>query len=71
MTASPKPLFLAAALSLLVAVATGAVWVGAPFRWVQLLTLLGLGMMTGVSWAQGVARLKEKRAAATEPTPRA
>ena len=71
MTKSPKPQFLAAALSLLIAVATGASWVGAPFRWVELLTLLGLGMTAGVSWAQGIARLKERRSASGEPTPRA
>ena len=71
MTSSPKPQFFAAGISLLIAVATGASWVGAPFRWVELLTLLGLGMMTGVSWAQGVARLRERRRAGAEPAPRA
>jgi len=49
-------MFLAAILSIVVALATGAAWIGQPFRAVQLVTLVGLGMTAGVSLMQAVAR---------------
>lgn len=51
--------FAVAAISLLVAVATGMNWIGQPFRAVELVTLLGLGAMAGVAWMQAVAGAKE------------
>lgn len=56
---SAKSLFVVTAISLIVAVATGASWIGQPFRAVQLLMLLGLGATAGVSWAQAIARVRE------------
>lgn len=59
--------FLAAGLSLLVTVATGAEWVGEPFRPVHLVTIIGLGMTTGVLWMQAMTRYREGRSAAPPP----
>lgn len=67
MSRSAKPAFFAAGVSLVLALSTGVAWLGQPLRLVQLITLLGLGMMTGVSWAQGVARLGEARASTGAP----
>jgi hypothetical protein len=52
-------MILAAVLSIAVALATGAAWIGQPFRAVQLVTLVGLGMTAGVSWMQAVTRLRK------------
>jgi len=52
-------LFLAAALSIIAALATGAAWIGQRFRAVQLVTLVGLGMTAGVSWTQSLMRLRK------------
>jgi len=49
----------AAVLSIIVALATGATWIGQPFRAVQLVTLVGLGMTAGVSWMQALTRLRK------------
>ncbi len=56
---SALPMFLAALISIVVAFATGAAWVGQPFRTVQLVTLIGLGVTAGVSLAQAVARSRQ------------
>jgi hypothetical protein len=56
---SALPMFLAAFISIVVAFATGAAWVGQPFRTVQLVTLIGLGVTAGVSLAQAVARSRK------------
>jgi hypothetical protein len=53
-------MILAAVISIVIALATGADWIGRPLRAVQLLTLLGLGMTAGVAWAQAVARWRQK-----------
>lgn len=58
---SAKPAFALAGISILLAVATGVAWVGQPLRLVQLVTLLGLGMMAGVSWLQAVTRVRQRR----------
>ena len=59
-TRSALPMILAAVISIVIALATGADWIGRPLRAVQLLTLLGLGMTAGVAWAQAVARWRQK-----------
>ena len=59
---SAVPAFIVTASSLMIALATGTAWIGRPLRLVQLFTLLGLGMMTGVSWAQAVSRIRQGRA---------
>jgi hypothetical protein len=56
-------MFLAAAISVVVALATGAAWIGQPFRAVQLVTLVGLGVTSGVSLAQAVMRVRQGKAA--------
>jgi hypothetical protein len=56
------------AISLIAAVATGAAWIGQPLRLVHLLTILGLGMSVGVTWAHAVMRLKASRDGATTPS---
>ena len=58
---SVLPAFLLAGLSLLIAVTKGLEWVGKPFRLVQLVTIIGLGMLTGVLWMQAVFRAKQNR----------
>lgn len=64
---STKVGFLIFGLSLLVAVATGANWIGQPFRAVQLVMLLGLGMTAGVSWMQATAHWRKgKKGRATD-----
>ena len=57
-TRSALPMFLAAAISV-VALATGAAWIGQPFRAVQLVTLVGLSMTAGVSLMQAIMRLRK------------
>jgi uncharacterized membrane protein len=56
------PAFALAGLSLMLAVVTGVAWLGKPLRTVNLLTIIGLGMTTGVSWAQAVWRARQERA---------
>ena len=58
---STTPLFVVAAVSLLLAVVTGVAWLGTPLRPVRLLTIIGLGMGAGASWAQAVWRAREER----------
>jgi hypothetical protein len=57
---SAKFSFLATGIALLIAIATGASWIGQPFRAVQLVLILGLGMTAGFSWAEATARYREK-----------
>ena len=64
MTANSRsaiPAFVVAGISLLIAVSTGLQWLGKPFRLVQLITIIGLGMITGVSWMQAVFRARQNR----------
>ena len=58
---SALPAFVVAGISLLIAVTTGLEWVGKPFRLVQLVTIIGLGLFTGVSWMQAVCRARQNR----------
>jgi hypothetical protein len=60
---SPVPIFVLAAISLVLAVVTGIDWLGKPLRMVNLLTIIGLSMTAGVTWAQAVSRVQQKRAA--------
>lgn len=53
--------FVVAGVSLLIAVSTGLEWVGKPFRLVQLVTIIGMGMFTGVWWMQAVSRFRQNR----------
>jgi hypothetical protein len=55
-TRSALPVFMAAIIAIVVALATGAAWIGQPFRAVQLVTLVGLGMTAGVLWTQAITR---------------
>jgi hypothetical protein len=52
-----------AAISLVLAFVTGIDWLGKPLRMVNLLTIIGLSMTAGVTWAQAVWRVQQKRAA--------
>jgi hypothetical protein len=58
-TRSALPMFLAAAISIVVALATGAAWIGQPFRAVQLVTLVGLSITAGISLMQALMRLRK------------
>ncbi len=58
-TRSALPMFLAAIVSIVVALATGAAWIGQPFRAVQLVTLVGLSITAGVSLMQALIRLRK------------
>jgi hypothetical protein len=46
--------FVLAGLSIVLAVAAGVAWLGQPLRMVQLLTIIGLSMTAGVSWARAI-----------------
>jgi len=50
-----------AGLSLVLAVVTGIEWLGKPLRMVNLLTIIGLSMTTGVTWTQAVWRARQER----------
>jgi hypothetical protein len=56
------PAFVLAGISLVLAVVTGIDWLGKPLRMVNLLTIIGLSMVAGVTWAQAVWRFQQKRA---------
>jgi hypothetical protein len=61
-TRSAVPVFVLAVISLVLAVVTGIDWLGKPLRMVNLLTIIGLSMVAGVTWAQAVSRVQQKRA---------
>ena len=56
-----------ACIAIMIAVATGVAWVGQPLRLVQLLTLIGVSMVAGVSWAQAIRRLRGDRSERLKP----
>jgi hypothetical protein len=60
-TRSAIPAFVLAGLSLVIAVVTGLDWLGKPLRMVNLLTIIGLSMIAGVTWAQAVQRARQAR----------
>jgi hypothetical protein len=51
--------FALAAIAIGVAFATGVAWIGKPLRLVELVTLLGLGMTAGATWAQAIWRARQ------------
>jgi hypothetical protein len=53
--------FVLAGLSIVLAVGAGMAWLGQPLRMVQLLTIVGVSMTAGVSWARAVWRLQQER----------
>jgi membrane protein implicated in regulation of membrane protease activity len=58
--------FVPALIAIIIAGATGMAWLGQPLRLVQLVTLIGLSMVAGVSWARAVARVRRERSSASE-----
>ena len=65
MTTKPRssfPAFVVAGASLVITVATGVEWLGKPLRLVHLVSIIGLGMFTGVWWMQAVYRARQERA---------
>jgi hypothetical protein len=60
---SARAAFVMAGLSLVVAVATGVAWLGQPLKLVHLVTIIGLSLTAGVSWAKAVWRARQERAA--------
>lgn len=60
-TRSALPGFVLAGLSLVIAVVTGIDLLGKPLRMVNLLTIIGLSMIAGVTWAQAVQRTRQER----------
>lgn len=67
---SAVPQLVIAALSILSAVFTGLAWLGQPLRIVQLLTLVGLGMTAGVTWARAIWRVRRRAPARAEDSVR-
>jgi hypothetical protein len=57
---SVVPQFAIAALSILSALFTGVAWLGQPLRMVHLLTIVGLSMTAGVTWAQAIWRVRHR-----------
>lgn len=53
--------FVPAGLAIIIAVVTGIAWLGKPLRPVHLLTIIGLSMTAGVSWARAVWRVRQRR----------
>ena len=53
------PAFVIAGISLVLAVVTGIDWLGKPLRLVNLITIIGLSMIAGVSWMQAVSRARK------------
>jgi hypothetical protein len=53
--------FVIAGLSIVIAVVTGVAWLGKPLRMVNLVTIIGLSMTAGVSWARAVWRVQKER----------
>ena len=60
-TRSAIPSFALAGISLLLSIAKGVAWLGQPLRVVHLLTIIGMGMLTGVLWMQAVFRFRQER----------
>ena len=60
-TRSAIPAFVIAGISLVLAVVTGIDLLGKPLRMVNLLTIIGLSMIAGVSWMQAVSRARQER----------
>ena len=58
-TPSAIPAFVIAGISLVLAVVTGIDWLGKPLRLVNLITIIGLSMIAGVSWMQAVSRVRQ------------
>jgi hypothetical protein len=46
--------FVVAGISIVLAFTAGIAWLGQPLRMVQLVTIIGLAMTAGVSWARAV-----------------
>jgi membrane protein implicated in regulation of membrane protease activity len=67
-TQSAVPAFVVAGISLLIAVVTGVEWLGKPFRPVNLVTIIGLSVLAGVSWMQAVSRVRQERSETKSPT---
>ena len=53
--------FVPAVIAIMIAVATGIAWLGQPLRLVHVVTLIGLSMVAGVSWARAIGRIRENR----------
>jgi hypothetical protein len=60
-TGSMLRAFVPAGLAIIIALASGIAWLGQPLRLVKLLTIIGLSMLAGVSWAQAVGRVRQNR----------
>lgn len=60
-TRSALPAFVVAGVSLLLAVVTGIEWLGKPLRMVNLVTIIGLSMTTGVLWMKAVEQTRQQR----------
>lgn len=58
---SSLPAFVVAGISLVLAVAAGVAWLGKPLRLVNLVTIIGLSMIAGVTWMQAVMRARQGR----------
>jgi hypothetical protein len=58
-TPSAIPAFVIAGISLVLAVVTGIDWLGKPLRLVNLITIIGVSMIAGVSWMQAVSRARQ------------
>jgi hypothetical protein len=53
--------FALAGAAIVLAFAGGVQFLGKPLRLVELVTIIGLGMTAGVSWAQAIWRARQNR----------
>lgn len=58
---SPIPGFVLAGALLVLTGATGVSWLGEPLRLVHLVSIIGLGMATGVCWMHAVSFARDVR----------
>jgi len=53
--------FVLAGIAITIAAGTGIAWLGRPLTLVHLLTIIGLSMTAGVSWAKAVWSVRQDR----------
>jgi hypothetical protein len=53
----------------MLAIVSGVEWLGSHLRLVNLVSIIGLSMLAGVSWMQALSRAREDRKMKSDSTP--